>query len=261
MSGNAEQLVEVDRPAAGVARLTLNRPEKRNALSRALIGQLAGALADMERDRTVACVVLTGKGKAFSAGADLGEFRDAGADAYLDPKRLSDWQMIDRFAKPLIAAINGFAIGGGLELALLCDILVAADTAVFGTPEINVASFPGDGGTQRLPRIVGRSFAMQMILTGTLVDAAEALRRGLVSEVVPLPALDARSLELAVQISAKSAAITPHAKRAVRLAAELPLAVGLMEERRLVAAAFGARDRAEGLAAFFEKRPPQYSGE
>jgi enoyl-CoA hydratase len=259
--GADEVLVLTDRPAAGVLVLTLNRPNKLNALSVALLSRLARELAAVASDRDTGAVVLTGAGRAFSAGADVGEMLARGAEIYTDPARLAAWQAIESFPKPLVGAINGYALGGGLELALLCDILLASETARFGTPEIELASFPGDGGTQRLPRLVGRSFAMQMILTGEPVEAALAERKGLVSETAPPDRLLARAVALATVIAGKSTAITPYAKQAVRAADELPLPEGLRLERRLVSEAYGRKDRREGLSAFAEKRAPRFRGE
>jgi len=253
-------LVIAERPRPGVAVLTLNRPEKLNALSKELLRQLLDRLVEAEADQSVGCVVLTGAGRAFAAGADISDMLARGVASYADPERLSVWKGIEAFRKPLIAAVNGYAMGGGLELALLCDIVLASDTAKFATPEIRIGSFPGDGGTQRLPRMVGQSFAMQMVLTGMTVDAALAERKGLVSETVAPVALMERALEIAGEIAAMSVAVTPHAKRAVRAASELPLEQGLQLEHRLVVEAFGTEDRAEGLRAFTEKRKPAFKG-
>lgn len=253
-------LVERDEPEKGVLRLTLNRPDKLNALSKDLLAELVAHLEVAERDADLGCVVLTGAGRAFAAGADIDDMLERGAEAYADPARLEHWRRIESFAKPIVAAVNGYALGGGLELALLCDILIAADTAKFGTPEIKIGSFPGDGGTQRLPRLVGKSFAMQMVLTGMMVEADLAERKGLVSEVVDPEALQARALSIAGEIAAKSSAITPFAKRAVNAAFELPLSDGLAFERRLTVEAFEKEDRAEGLKAFAEKREPHFKG-
>jgi enoyl-CoA hydratase len=239
--------------------LTLNRPEKLNALSKALLRQLAAVLSEAERDRGTACVVLTGAGRAFCAGADISDMLARGVESYADPERLACWRAIQDFGKPIIAAVNGIALGGGLELALLCDIVIAADNAKFGTPEIKIGSFPGDGGTQRLPRLVGKSFAMQMVLTGDMVDAALAERKGLISEVVPADRLLQRALEIAGKIACQSAAITPYAKRAVLAAFETSLADGLQVEHRLTVEAFATQDRMEGLRAFAEKRQPAFS--
>jgi enoyl-CoA hydratase len=253
-------LALAERPAPGVLLLRLNRPEKLNALSKALLAELAGHLDAAEHDPGVACAVLTGTGKAFSAGADIAGMLEHGVAAYADPERLALWRRIERWPKPLIAAVNGYALGGGLELALVCDILLAARSARFATPEIRIGSFPGDGGTQRLPRAVGKSFAMQMVLTGTMIDAELAERKGLASEVVADEDLIGRALELAAEIAAMSVAITPYAKRAVNAAFELPLEEGLAFERALTIEAFATEDRVEGLRAFQEKRAPQFKG-
>lgn len=253
-------LVLAERPVPGVLLLTLNRPDKLNALSRPLLGELRGRLAEAASDGTVGCVVLTGAGRAFSAGADISDMLERGVAAYADPDRLADWRAIEAFPKPLIAAVNGYALGGGLELALLCDIMIAAETARFAAPEIKIGSFPGDGGTQRLPRLVGKSFAMQMVLTGEMVDAHLAERKGLVSEVVTTERLLPRALEIAGTIAGKSVAITPFAKKAVLAAFETGLAEGLRIEHRLIVEAFATEDRIEGLRAFAGKRPPVFKG-
>jgi len=249
-----------ERPAAGVVCLRLNRPEKLNALSKDVLCELARLLRQLAHDPATGCVILTGNGRAFSAGADIGDMLARGVQAYTDPDRLASWRAIERFPKPLIAAINGFALGGGLELALLCDILIASENAKFSTPEITIGSFPGDGGTQRLPRVVGRSFAMQMILTGQTIDAVTAERKGLVSEVVTHDALQTRAIEIAAAIAGHSRAITPFAKRAVQAADEQSLAQGLQLEHRLIVEAFDTHDRVEGLRAFAEKRRPRFLG-
>ncbi|ANT52995.1 enoyl-CoA hydratase-related protein [Mesorhizobium amorphae] len=255
-----DRLVQAVEPAPGIRLLTLNRPDKLNALSKALLGELSQLLAGFEADTEVGCVVLTGAGRAFAAGADISDMLERGVASYTDPERLACWRAIEGFSKPIIAAVNGYALGGGLELALLCDIIIASQTAQFATPEIKIGSFPGDGGTQRLPRLVGKSFAMQMVLTGDMVDATLAERKGLVSEVVAADRLLPRALEIAAAISAKSVAITPYAKKAVQAAFETELQSGLEIEHRLTVEAFGKEDRIEGLRAFAEKRAPAFRG-
>lgn len=240
--------------------VTLNRPDKLNALSKELLRQLAARLAEADADPTLGCVVLTGAGRSFSAGADIADMLVRGIASYADPERLESWRSVEAFSKPLIAAINGFAFGGGLELALLCDIALACDTAKFAFPEIRIGSFPGDGGTQRLPRLVGKSFAMQMILTGETIDAQLAEHKGLISEVMPAERLLPRALEIATAVAANSVAVAPFAKRAVLAADRMPLPEGLQLERELTTEAFGLHDRMEGLRAFAEKRPPVFRG-
>lgn len=253
-------LVLAERPAPGVLLLTLNRPDKLNALSKALLKELRDRLAEAESETTVGCVALTGAGRAFSAGADISDMLERGLASYADPERLAHWHAIETFSKPLLAAINGYALGGGLELALLCDIIIAAENAKFAAPEIKIGSFPGDGGTQRLPRLVGKSFAMQMVLTGEMVDAELAERKGLVSEVLPAERLLPRALEIAGSVAEKSVAITSYAKKAVLAAFENTLDEGLRIEHRLAVEAFATEDRMEGLRAFAERRQPVFKG-
>ncbi|MBO6640387.1 MAG: enoyl-CoA hydratase/isomerase family protein [Roseitalea sp.] len=240
--------------------LTLNRPSKLNALCKELLEELLVALIKAKKSKTVSCVIVTGNGRAFAAGADISDMLDRGVGSYADADRLKTWDGIQKFEKPIIAAVNGYALGGGLELAMLCDIVIASEKAQFGTPEIKIGSFPGDGGTQRLPRLVGKSFAMQMILTGEMVSADLAERKGLVSEVVPDGELIPRATAIAKNIAEKSVAITPFAKRAVNAAYELPLNEGLAFEHELTVEAFATEDRVEGLRAFSEKRQPLFKG-
>jgi enoyl-CoA hydratase len=253
-------LIVVERSRAGILLITLNRPRKLNALSKELLAELVDALDSAAADETVGCIVLTGAGKAFSAGADIDDMIRRGVRSYADPDRLQRWSVIERFPKPLVCAVNGYALGGGLELALLCDIIIAASTASFGCPEIKIGSFPGDGGTQRLPRVVGRLFATQMILTGGMVDAALAERKGLVSEVAEPERLLPRALEIAEAIAARSSVAARLAKEALRAADEMPLETGLKREHELAIASFETEDRVEGLRAFVEKRQPVFKG-
>lgn len=254
------ELVRAKVMAPGVLLLTLNRPEKRNALSTELLAQLLVELNRAAADPSIACVILTGEGRAFAAGADISDMLERGVASYADPDRQATWDAIGAFEKPMIAAINGYALGGGLELALMADIIIAAHHARFACPEIKIGSFPGDGGTQRLPRAVGKSFAMQMVLTGMMVDADLAERKGLVSEVVQPEDLLSRSVQIAVEIAGMSVAITPYAKRAVNASFEMQLVEGLAQERALTIEAFATEDRVEGLRAFAAKRSPVFKG-
>ncbi len=253
-------LVEVTHPAEGVAQVILNRPQKLNALSVALLSELVSHLRDAERNPSIGCVVLSGRGRAFSAGADIADQHEHGENVVFHPGRLADWSEIENFPKPLVAAATGYVLGGGNELAMLADIIIAADDARFGQPEIKIGIFPGDGGTQRLIRAVGKSLAMQMILTGEPISAEIALRAGLVSEVVPPDEAVARAIEVAALIARHSAVATQGAKRAVLEAFHNSLADGLAVERRIFAEVFASQDRREGMAAFLERRKPRFSG-
>lgn len=255
-----EDLLIVEHPAEGVLWLVLNRPRKLNALNKALLSRVATVLGEAEQDDSVRCVVLTGAGKAFSAGADIADMTERGLESYLDPDRLGSWETIQNFAKPLIACIDGYALGGGCELAMLCDIIVASENARFGQAEINIGVLPGDGGTQRLPRLVGKGFAMKMILGGEIIDASEAAKRGLVTDLVPAAELPQTVLDLARRIAAKATISVQLAKKAVLHAFEMPLREGLVFERDSVTRAFATEDRAEGMRAFLEKRPPRFTG-
>ena len=246
----------------GIATITINRPEKRNALSAAVRRELVAALDAVEADTSVRVVVLTGAGeKAFVAGADIGEFAERTPIEQreaMEGRRVFD--VVASFPKPVLAAINGFALGGGCELALACDIRLAARSARLGQPEVNLAILPGGGGTQRLPRLVGHGTAMRLILTGELIDAAEAHRIGLVDEVVDDGALGSRARELAGSIARHSPVALKLIKQAVRAAAEMPMTAGLALERELFITAFSSEDRVEGVRAFLEKRTPRFEG-
>lgn len=253
-------LAVASHPAQGVLLVTLNRPRKLNALSPALLGQVRALLSSAEQDANIRCVVLTGSGKAFCAGADIDDMMQRGLDAYLDPQKLAGLAAVEFFSKPLIAAVNGYALGGGLELAMLCDFIIASDIAVFGQPEINLAAFPGDGGTQRLPRFIGKPLAMKMILTGETIDAHQAERAGLVQEVTAPDRLLARATELAARIAAKAPCALRLAKQAVQQVYEVPLSAGLKFEQDATRQVFATEDRAEGLRAYAEKRTPRFEG-
>ncbi len=252
-------LVDVD---DAVATVTVNRPDKRNALNSRVRSEVVATLDALRDDDAVRVVVFTGAGeKAFVAGADIGEFAERTPleqREAMTGRRVFD--EIAAFPKPTIAMINGFCLGGGCELALACDVRVASDAARLGQPEINLGIIPGGGGTQRLPRVVGTGQAMRLILSGEIVDAAEALRIGLVDVVHPAAELRERTMEFARGMAAKSPVALRMAKAAVRAAAEMPLAAGLAYETELFVTCFGSEDKREGVAAFLEKRPAEFTG-
>jgi len=248
--------------AGRVATLTINRPEKRNALDATTRRGIVAALDALERDASVRAVIVTGAGdKAFIAGADIAEFEGrAPVDQFRVMSEWSVYQAADRFPKPIIAAINGFCLGGGCEFAMACDIRIAADTAKLGQPEINLGIIPGGGGTQRLPRLVGLGNAFKLLYTGDLIDAAEALRIGLVDEVVPAAELMSRARALAEKIASKSPVALSLMKEAVRASVRAPLDEGLRQEITLFGLAFSSEDKREGVAAFLGKRTPEFTG-
>jgi enoyl-CoA hydratase len=258
---SAHETLRAERDGA-VAVLTIDRPEKRNALSGRVRAELIAALDALREDDAVRVAVITGAGeKAFVAGADIAEFAERTPleqRAAMTGRRV--FEEVAAFPKPVIAMINGFCLGGGCELALACDLRIAAATAKLGQPEIHLGLIPGGGGTQRLPRVVGMGQAMRLVLSGELVDAAEALRIGLVDLVYPAAELRERVLELARTIAAKSPVALRMAKSAVRAAAEMPLEAGLRYETELFVTAFASEDAREGIAAFLEKRPAEFTG-
>ncbi|HSJ10881.1 MAG TPA: enoyl-CoA hydratase-related protein [Longimicrobiales bacterium] len=245
-----------------IATLTINRPDKRNALNAVVRREIVEALDQLRPDDAVRVVIITGAGeKAFVAGADIGEFAERTPleqREAMQGRRVFD--EVAAFPKPTIAMINGFALGGGCELALACDMRVAAPTARFGQPEIRLGLIPGGGGTQRLPRLIGAGRALRLILTGDLIDAAEAHRIGLVDVLADEGALHARTLEIARAMAAHSPVALRLAKSAVAAALEAPLSAGLAHERELFITAFGSDDRNEGVTAFLEKRTPEFTG-
>jgi enoyl-CoA hydratase len=241
-----------------VGLIKLNRPQALNALNAALIDELNVALGLFEKAPDIGALVLTGSEKAFAAGADIKEMRaKTYMDAYLDDF-ITSWETISRLRKPIIAAVAGFALGGGCELAMMCDFILAADTAKFGQPEIKLGTIPGSGGTQRLTRFVGKSKAMEMCLTGRMMDAAEAERAGLVSRIVPADKLLEEALKTAAAIAALSLPSVMIAKECVNRAYETTLAEGVRFERRVFHSLFSTEDQKEGMGAFVEKRPAAF---
>ena len=242
-----------------VGLITLNRPKQLNALNDALMDELGAALKAFDADADIGCIVLSGSEKAFAAGADIGAMASYSfADVYKGDYITRNWEAMRSIRKPIIAAVSGFALGGGCELAMMCDFIIAADNAKFGQPEIKLGIIPGAGGTQRLPRTVGKSKAMELVLTGRMMDAAEAERAGLASRVVPLDKLQDEALAAALTIAGYSQIAVMAAKEAVNKAFEGTLADGMAFERRLFHALFATADQKEGMAAFVEKRPAQF---
>lgn len=256
---NYENILVETRDRVGL--VTLNRPKALNALSPDLMNELTQALDAFEANDGIGCVVITGNEKAFAAGADIKAMKDKSyMDVYKSDFITANWERVTRCRKPVIAAVAGYALGGGCELAMMCDFIIAADNARFGQPEINLGVIPGAGGTQRLPRYVGKSKAMEMTLLGQarVMDAAEAERVGLVSRVVPLDKLLEDALATAAKIAELSLPIVMMAKEAVNRAYETTLAEGVRFERRLFHSAFATEDQKEGMAAFVEKRKPAF---
>ena len=241
-----------------VGLVTLNRPEALNALDRTTLEELVSAVSAMDTDPGVGAVVITGSGKAFAAGADIKEMADKGYLEMYDADWFRGWEDLTRLRIPLIAAVSGFALGGGCELAMMCDFIIAGDNAKFGQPEINLGVVPGMGGSQRLTRAVGKAKAMDMILTGRFIDAAEAERSGLVARVVPAADTVEEALKAAEVIASKSKPAAMLAKEAVNAAFETGLAQGVLFERRLFHSLFASEDQKEGMAAFAEKRQPEF---
>jgi len=252
-----ENIIVEKREAVGL--ITLNRPQALNALCNALIAELGQALDDMEADDAIGCVVLTGSEKAFAAGADIKEMQSQSyMDAYLADFITVGWERVTTCRKPIVAAVAGYALGGGCEVAMMCDVILAADTAKFGQPEITIGTIPGSGGTQRLTRAVGKSKSMEMILTGRMMDAEEAERAGLVSRIVPAGELVEEAIKTAAKIASMSRPSVIMAKEAINRAFETTLSEGVRFERRLFHSTFATEDQKEGMAAFAEKRKPVF---
>lgn len=242
-----------------VALLTLNRPKALNALSNEVASALYAALKKFDEDEQIGAIVLTGNERAFAAGADIAAMKDwTFQDVYKDNYLAGDWENITRIRKPIIAAVAGYALGGGCELAMACDMIFAADTAKFGQPEIKLGVIPGYGGTQRLPRAIGKAKAMDLVLTGRMMDAEEAERAGLVARIVPAEQLLAEAMEAATAIASMSLPSVMMAKECVNRAYESTLDEGLMFERRNFHALFATEDQKEGMNAFVEKRKPNF---
>jgi enoyl-CoA hydratase len=242
-----------------VAVLTLNRPKALNALNDALMDELGQALLKLDADDNIGAVIITGSEKAFAAGADIAAMASwSHMDVFKSEYITRNWETMLRIRKPIIAAVSGYALGGGCELAMMCDFIIASDTAKFGQPEIKLGILPGAGGSQRLPRAIGKAKAMDMVLTGRMMDAAEAERSGLVSRVVPADKLMQEAMDVATAIASMSLPSVMMAKEAVNRAWESPLSEGLLFERRAFHSLFGTDDQKEGMKAFLEKRPPNF---
>ncbi len=243
-----------------ISLIRLNRPKVLNALSTQLMHELVEALLELDDDPNVRCIILTGNDKAFAAGADIAQMVEATPIDQISDNRFRSWQKLSLVNKPIIAAVNGFALGGGCELAMSCDMIIAGDSAKFGQPEIKIGTTPGAGGTQRLTRAIGKSKAMMMVLTGEMIDANTALDWGLVAKVVPAKTLEVEALELASIISNRAPIAVRLAKESVNKAYEMSQSDAIDYERRNFYLTFSSKDQKEGMKAFLEKRDPEYKG-
>jgi enoyl-CoA hydratase len=250
-------IVDKDNP---IAVITLNRPPQLNALSYGLVKDLSLAMQELDRDDDVRVIIVTGGEKVFAAGADIKEMSERGPFDEKLRERLAYRDQINKISKPVIAAVSGFALGGGCELAMSCDIIIASETARFGQPEVNIGIIPGSGGTQRLTHLVGKHRAMEMVLTGDFITAADAERHGLVNRVVPVELLMDEAKSMAKKIAAKPVLAIRAAKEAVLKSANMPLDEGLEFERKSFYLLFASEDRTEGMKAFMEKRKPEFKG-
>lgn len=254
------QNIQIENPAPFVTLIHLHRPDALNALNGDLMAEVAGVLDAAKADDEVRAIVLTGGEKVFAAGADIKQMAEWGPVDVMTDSRIAAWDTIRAFPKPLIAAVNGYALGGGCELAMHCDIIVAGHTATFGQPEINLGIIPGAGGSQRLTRTVGKSLAMKLVLAGEFLSAEEAREAGLVAEVRPAEVSIERAIELAKKIASKPPIAVRLGKEAVLKSFEMPMAEALAYERKLFTLLFATEDRTEGMNAFIEKRRPTFKG-
>lgn len=243
-----------------VALIELNRPKELNALNRQLMLEIRDTLRELDEDDNVRVIILTGGGKVFAAGADIKQMANATAIDMLNMDQFSTWDQIKKTKKPIIAAVSGFALGGGCELAMACDMIMASETAKFGQPEIKIGTMPGAGGTQRLTRTVGKVTAMELVLTGKFISAEEALHRGMINRIVPVELLLTETVKLAQEIAKQSPIAIKLAKEAVNNAYNSTLDEGLIFERKNFYLTFASEDQKEGMAAFVEKRNPEFKG-
>ncbi len=253
----AYEMILTETPAAGVGVVRLNRPQALNALNGQIAGEIFDALEAFDRDESIGCIVLTGSDKAFAAGADIKQMVETDAVSMLQ-NDWTDWARMTRISKPVIAAVSGWALGGGCEMAMMCDMIVASETAKFGQPEITIGIIPGAGGTQRLTRAVGKALAMEVMLGNRQLTAQEALTAGLVNRVCPLEQYYDEALKLAERIAGMPRVAARLIKDAVNQAEELALSAGLNYEKRSFLLSFSTEDKTEGMTAFVEKRPPQW---
>lgn len=254
-------LVDIKGKESNVALVQLNRPKALNALCDGLMRELSTVLETLDKDKKIGCIVLTGSTRAFAAGADIKEMQNNTLAQVVGGGFLDQWSAVARIKKPIIAAVNGFALGGGCELSMMCDIIYAGEQAEFGQPEIIIGTIPGAGGTQRLPRYVGKSKAMEMVLTGNRINAKEAEKMGLVSAIFPPDQVVDQAIKTAEKIASHSPIVVQLAKEAVNAAFETTLAEGNRLEKRLFHTTFGLADRKEGMTAFLEKRKPNFTGQ
>ncbi|XP_028525038.2 probable enoyl-CoA hydratase, mitochondrial [Apis cerana] len=253
--------VETAGEKKNIGLITLNRPKALNALCEKLITELNDAMLKFDTNDNIGAIIVTGSEKAFAAGADIKEMKNNTYAYNIRNKFLNNWNCISRISKPVIAAVNGYALGGGCELAMMCDIIYAGDTAKFGQPEITIGTIPGAGGTQRLTRVIGKSKAMEMVLTGEQINAKEAEKNGLVSKIFPANKLVAEAIKLGEKIASHSQLIVAMAKESVNIAYETTLKEGLHFEKKIFHGTFATDDRKEGMTAFIEKRSPKFNNQ